>query len=264
MLLKCDAAQLEWRVKVFLAQDKVGMKEIANGEDLHTDNQKFFGLPSRLIAKIFIYRMIFADAFGERGFNGPAYAYAHDSDFQATSKSVKYWEAVVEKFFEKYPGIHQHSLKSIQDAVNQGYLTVPSGRYFPFAPRLRRGVLSWPNSDILNYPVQGFSAELVQVARLTLAEKIKEIQQLWQCLLINTVHDDVEADVDNDPEAVYNTSIAMEDSFRGIPKAFEEMYGSSINVPMDGEVKYGMTLDEASMHKFNRSTFFEDWKKHYG
>ena len=85
LLLKCDASQLEWRVKVFLAQDKVAMQEIEENLDLHTDNQKVFGLPSRLIAKIFIYRMIFADAFGPNGYDGPAYAYANDNEFSQTS-----------------------------------------------------------------------------------------------------------------------------------------------------------------------------------
>ena len=79
-----------------MAQDEVGIKEIVANEDLHTDNQKFFGLPSRLIAKIYIYRQIFADSFGDQGYRGPAYAYANDPDFMSVSKSVKYWEAVTD------------------------------------------------------------------------------------------------------------------------------------------------------------------------
>lgn len=261
MLLKVDAKTLEWRVKVFLAQDKVAMKEIGEDLDFHTDNQSYFRLPSRQIAKTFVYRMIFADAFGEKGFNGPAYAYANDAEFQGTSKSVKFWEEVVSRFFDKYKGIHQHSIESIREAVDTGRLTVPSGRWFPFQPRLKRGVLDWPRSEILNYPVQGFSADLVQVARILIQERLPKTPRI---LLINTVHDDVELDVDNDPELVYNVCMLLEQAFKDIPDGFERMYGSKINVPMGGEVKYGMTLDEDSMHKFNKDTFAGEWVKHYG
>lgn len=262
MLLKSDAKNLEWRVKIFLAQDKVGLAEINDPKiDVHTDNQKQFGLPDRQIAKTFVYRMIFADAFGDNGFAGPAYAYANDAEFQGTSKSVKYWEPVVGRFFEKYKGIHDDSIRSIRQAVDTGFLTVPSGRFYPFQPRLRRGVLDWPRTEILNYPVQGFSADLMQIARLLVYERIPQNSRV---LLVNTVHDDIEVDVDNDPNLVYNVCIILEEAFKDIPKGFKERYGSEVNVPMEGEVKFGMTLDEDSMHKFNRKTFFADWKKYYG
>lgn len=265
MLLKADAAQLEWRVKVFLAQDKVGVDEINDpSRDIHSENQEFFKLPSRLIAKTFIYRMIFADAFGEQGFRGPAYAYANDAEFRQTSVSPKYWEKVIERFFEKYQGIHDHSIQSIRHAVERGYLDVPSGARYPFAPRMVRGAMDWPRSEILNYPVQGFSAQLMQVARLEIMEKWPTLEQFGEALLINTVHDDVETDVDNKAELIYNTSILLEDCFAAMPLGFEKRYGSKINVPMAGEVKYGLSLDETSMHKFKRDSFYKDLENHYG
>lgn len=263
MLLKCDAAQLEWRVKVLLAQDKIGMEEIASGGDLHTDNQTKFNLPSRFFAKIFIYRMIFADAFGDKGFAGPAYAYANDADFQQASNSPKYWEKVVEAFFNKYKGVHEHSIGLIREATTTGRIVVPSGRYFPFAPEPKRnGDLDWPRTKILNYPVQGFSADLMQVARLLIWERIQRVTafQEGRVLLINTVHDDVEVDVDNDPDLVYHISILLEEAFRDIPVGFKRLYGSEINVPMAGEVKFGINLNEDSMVKFKKDSFQQDYK----
>lgn len=56
MLLQCDASQLEWRVALALSEDWVGINEILGGEDTHAKNQAAFGLPSRLIAKIFLFR----------------------------------------------------------------------------------------------------------------------------------------------------------------------------------------------------------------
>lgn len=57
MLVKVDAKALEWRVAVELSGDKVGLQEILDGVDNHADNQKRFGLPSRLIAKTYLFRL---------------------------------------------------------------------------------------------------------------------------------------------------------------------------------------------------------------
>lgn len=47
---------LEWVVGTFLSKDKVAFEEIWNKVDQHSLNQKAFGLPSRLIAKKFVFR----------------------------------------------------------------------------------------------------------------------------------------------------------------------------------------------------------------
>ena len=265
MLIKCDAAQLEWRVKTYLAQDRVAIKEIVDEIDLHTDNQKKFGLPSRLISKVFVYRMIFADAFGPNGYSGPAYAYANDNDFMQTSKSKKFWESVIEKFFDKYPEIREHGLSLIRTATSEGRITNVSGRFYNFVPYQKwDGSTDWPRTNMLNYPVQGLAADFMQCARLEIGKKYWEE---WKpkygdrVLLVNTVHDDVEADVDNDPEIVYNTCIELIKSFRNIPLAFKKRYGVAVNVPMDGECKFGLTLAEKTMTKFNVKTFEEDFNK---
>jgi hypothetical protein len=106
MLLKVDAAQLEWRVKVFLAQDKVGMQEIelmeAGKFDIHTDNQhRLLGLgdheKGRVFAKNFIYQMIFQDVFGDKGMNAAGYGFAAKADFMhvfpgSQKERVKRWD----------------------------------------------------------------------------------------------------------------------------------------------------------------------------
>lgn len=51
----------EWRVALFLSQDKVGIAELLTGIDLHTDNQNRFklgeGKEGRLVAKTFLFRL---------------------------------------------------------------------------------------------------------------------------------------------------------------------------------------------------------------
>ena len=57
MLVNVDAKYLDWLAATYLSQDSVAIEEIWSGFDLHTDNQKAFGLPSRLIAKVFLFRI---------------------------------------------------------------------------------------------------------------------------------------------------------------------------------------------------------------
>lgn len=257
MLLKADAAQLEWRTKIILAQDPVAVREILNNEDLHSDNQKFFRLPTRTIAKNFLYRMIFIDVFGPKGLDAAGYAYANDPDFNHVSAKINYWSGVAGRFFEKYPTIYAHSRECVRLGVETGQLTTPSGRFFPFKQYInKRGEPDWPRANMLNYPVQSLAADF-----MTLARKVawRNIERTPQVLFMSTVHDDIEMDVDNDPVLCYNISMELEKCFTLLPSEFEQAYGTSINVPLAGEVKLGWTLFEEDMVKFNSKDFEKTW-----
>lgn len=266
MLIKADAAQLEWRVKVFLAQDPLAVKEIEDlewkpkSEDLHSDNKNAFRLPNRTVAKNFLYRMIFIDAFGPRGFSTPAYAYANDPDFMHVSSSTKFWEGVVERFFVKYPGIYNHGVNSIRSVTETGLIVSPSGRFYEFKQYKRpNGEWDWPRTNILNYPVQGLAADFMVIARRLawVLIRSKEWFDPERILFMSTVHDDIELDVDNDPFLVYNISIELEKCFTGIAQEFEKQFGVVVNVPQAGEVKFGLTLNEKDMVTFNSKEDFE-------
>ena len=61
-IVNADAKSLEWISYLFLSQDKVGIQEWLDFcadpklNDIHTKNQNDLNLPSRLIAKIFLFR----------------------------------------------------------------------------------------------------------------------------------------------------------------------------------------------------------------
>lgn len=266
MIIKADAAQIEWRTKVYLAQDRLAMQEIEDGLDFHTDNVNKFGLKERGVAKIFAYRMIFADAFGPRGYGGPAYAYANDALFIPVSSSTKFWERAVGAFFEKYSGVREHSVGLIKMACEIGRIETPSGRFYNFSPMTKwNGETDWPRTKILNYPIQGLAADFMMCARLDFWPIYQDLKRKWgdKVLLISTVHDDVELDVfDKDPELLYTIGKELENSFRNIPSAFKRRFGVTVNVPMAGEVKMGKSLNEKQMFKFNKNTFEEDLKKY--
>ena len=127
MLIKVDAKalQLEWRVAVELSGDKVGLQEILDGVDNHADNQKRFGLPSRLVAKTYLFRLIYG---------GSAYSYANDPNFSVVSKSEKFWQGVIDETYSKYRGLAEWHKQLVQQVAKQGYIRTPFGREYHYKP----------------------------------------------------------------------------------------------------------------------------------
>ena len=88
MILNADAKALEWVCATYLSQDATAIQEIKNEIDQHSDNQKRFALPSRLIAKTFVFRLIYG---------GSAYSYAMDNNFKDIGNE-DYWQKVIDQF----------------------------------------------------------------------------------------------------------------------------------------------------------------------
>ena len=187
MLVSCDASQLEWRTALELSQDPVGIAEIIEGQDTHSLNQKAFNLPSRLIAKIYLFRTIF---------RGSGYAFANDPEFMHVSDSPKFWDGIGEKFYGKYnvlDGWH----KGLADQVVRGQpLTGPTGREWQISMgRDYRGELKIPWTVLTNYPVQGTGADVMMIVRISFARRLKTLG--IPALLISTVHDSIIVDCES-------------------------------------------------------------------
>lgn len=227
MLINADAKALEWYAAVYLSQDKIGMEELIDGTvDQHSDNQKRIGLPSRLLSKIFLFRLIFG---------GTAPAYANDPDFRVVGWSSSKWQDAIDTFYEKYGGLEKWHTQLMQQAMLNGSLIMPTGRIYSFEPYLKRGELTWPRTQILNYPVQGLGADLMSLARTLLWNSMRPVQ--LESKLISTVHDSILIDapdneVDIVVELLYNT-------WKDIPKEFEKRFNVPFNLPMRVEVQVG-------------------------
>lgn len=142
MILSCDASQLEWRTVLELSKDPVGIQEVLNKEDTHSKNQEAFNLPSRLIAKIYLFRTIYN--------RGKGYAFTVDPDFMHVSTSVEYWDDIGRKFYTKYKGIDQKHIDWQQEALLTGQITSPVGLFWP----IPYNPVKIPWTIICNYPVK--------------------------------------------------------------------------------------------------------------
>lgn len=227
MLLQADAKALEWVCASYLSQDKTAYEEIWNNIDQHTDNQNRFGLPSRLIAKTFVFRLIYG---------GSAYSYANDPNFTNVSKSESFWQEVIDAFYQKYSGLAKWHKDVVASVMRDRELVMPTGRVYKYEPEIKYGKVKWPRTKILNYPVQGLGADLMAIARVSLSNRLKDKDGIK---LINTVHDSIILDFDS--KIWDNNSIVslVDKCFTDIPANFEKLFGVNFNLPMRVECQVG-------------------------
>ncbi|MHB8602216.1 MAG: DNA polymerase [Nitrosotalea sp.] len=228
MLINLDAKALEWICAVYLCQDPIAIKELKNNEDIHTNNQDAFTLPSRLIAKTFIFRMIFG---------GSAWSYANDPEFSGISDNPKYWQKVIDKTYDKYKGLAKWHTKIQQEVSLTGRLEMPTGRVYSYQRRLGwNGDMQWPVTTILNYPVQGLGADLLTIIRISLHKRMRKAN--LNGLFVCTVHDSIL--IDCKKEEVNETCDLIFKVFDDLPKNFEKIYGVPFNLRLGVEIQVGM------------------------
>lgn len=246
MLVAVDASQLEWRTILELSRDETGIREVLEGQDTHSLNEKAFELPSRLIAKIYLFRTIF---------RGSGWSFANDPAFMHVSKDPGYWDAIGEKFFAKYAGIdRQHKVWA--DSVTRGEdLMGPSGRSWSIPLRRRdAGDLVIPWTTLTNYPVQGTGADVMMLARISFARRLAASK--IPALLVSTVHDSIV--VDAEKRYVEQIAQLFYSVFDDLIKNIDRCWKYEWVVPLDCEVKYGM--NNKDMHKVSRKELDEGFK----
>jgi DNA polymerase-1 len=218
---------LEWVGAVYLSQDKVAIEELVNNEDVHSNNQGRFKLPTRLTAKTYLFRLIYG---------GTAYSYSVDPNFADVSTSERFWQRVIDATYEKYTGLRDWHSGLIDTVVRTGKLVMPTGREYNYkATTNRRGEKVWPRTTIYNYPVQGLGADIMAIIRVDLLKQI-ELSGL-EILPLVTVHDSVvldtpKANVDKAVEMCFNV-------FREFPNRWKALFGCDFNVPLRTEVQIG-------------------------
>lgn len=171
-----DSSQVEFRVAVDMGHDLVGYEEVTNGVDIHSFTAKVLteaGEPtSRQDAKAKTFRPLYGGGSGS-----PAL-----QDYCVYFKN-------------KYEGISamQHGW-ALKCAAAKEYST-PYGMTFYFPAEVRRnGSISY-QTNIYNYPIQGFATgEIIPIALVYFWHKTRELR----CTIFVTIHDSIDARVHKD------------------------------------------------------------------
>lgn len=221
MLISADVKGLEVVTAAWLSNDLTLRKEIVDGVNIHSVNQETFKFPDRLTAKRFKFKMIYG---------GTAPGFANDPDLKVAGLNKKQWEKVIDEYYAKYTGIANWHKKIIDEVLFSGFLEIPSGRVFDYRDLLKEK--DWYYlPKIKNYPVQGFGADIVKIARISLFRR-------WQPeygKLVNTIHDSIVLDIPS--EMLYNISMLVKNVFEDLPKNLSNMYKINWDLPLEVEIK---------------------------
>ena len=217
------------------SRDPIGIKELVDGLDIHTANQKAFELPSRLIAKIFLFRTIY---------RGSGWSFAHDPAFSHVSTSADFWDDMNAKFYKKYAGLDKLHQQWGAQVLKQGWIEGYTGRRWKFDLKEKKDwktgqiikVLPW--TDLTNYPIQGTGNDLMAIARVSLFNRLTKFK--IPAILVSTVHDSIVTDTP-DPDAVAEL---MYEVFNDIPSNVKKLFDYEPAVPYPCEVKMGLNLKE--------------------
>lgn len=211
----------------------MGIAEVLGGEDTHSKNQEAFKLPSRLIAKVFLFRCIY---------RGSGWSYANDPDFMHVSTSAAFWDDMNEKFYDKYKGIDLCHKKWAQEVMAGKPIVGPLGRQWQCNNRDKFGNTFVPWTTLTNYPVQGSGADIMMLARISAFNRIKKLNLPGK--FVSTVHDSIVYDC---PEEVCKeVAEIFHAAFANIPTTIAKLYGYTWYVPMTAECKIGKNMLEMS------------------
>ena len=158
------------------------------------------------------------------------------------STSERFWQNVIDEYYNKYQGIRQWHNRLIETAMQDRQLEIPSGRIFPIEPDYSKRE-PWPLTVIKNYPVQGFGADLVMLARLQASKLLREyiaaagVIPSMTPVLISTIHDSIVADCPENQVEIVGKLLnqAVED----VPKLCKQVFKHNFSLPLTAEVQYG-------------------------
>jgi DNA polymerase-1 len=192
-LLSLDYSQIELRIVAHLAQDKKMMEVFKNNQDIHSKTaMEIFGVSSdqltkdmRRDAKTINFGILYGvSSFGLSSRVG-----------EMTMGDAKQY---IKKYFEAYPQVEQY-IEQIKLQVNQeGFVRNELGRMRKF-PEIKSGqffIRAAAERAAVNFPIQSLAADVIKVAMINIASKIKD--QGSNIKLLLQVHDELVFEVKED------------------------------------------------------------------
>ncbi|HEU4438566.1 MAG TPA: DNA polymerase I, partial [Methylomirabilota bacterium] len=220
--LAADYSQIELRILAHVSGEESLVEAFRRGEDIHARTaSEVFGTAldavtpeQRDIAKTTNFSVIYGvTAFGlSRGLD----------------ISTKQAQEFLDRFFARHPKVKAYLARTVAEARERGYVTTLLGRR-RYLPELRSGnpnLRGFGERMATNAPIQGTAADLVKIAMVRMAERLRT-EDLRSRMLLQ-VHD----------ELLFEVPSAEVDRLRAL--AVEVMESAlPLDVPLKVDVKVG-------------------------
>lgn len=188
-LVDSDYSQIELRILAYIANDEKMLHAFKEGFDIHRKTaSEVFNIPfdevdseHRSRAKAVNFGIVYGIS-----------DYSLSQDLKISRKEAKEY---IDKYFEKFSGVHKYMSDVVEKAKEDGYVKTLFNR--------RRNIPELQNSNFnirafgervaLNMPIQGTSADIIKIAIVKIFNKFRD-----DCLdahIIVTVHDEIVVEV---------------------------------------------------------------------
>lgn len=97
----------------------------------------------------------------------------------------------IDTYFEKYPGVKQYMEEIVRDAKDKGYVETlyHRRRYLSDINSRNFNLRSFAERTAINTPIQGSAADILKIAMIEMARRLKE--EKLQATMLLQVHDEL-------------------------------------------------------------------------
>ena len=227
-IMDADYSQIELRVLSHISKDEVMQSAFNNGIDVHkVTASQVFDVPLDEVTK--------AMRSKAKAVNfGIVYGISEFGLAKNIGTSWREAKDYMEKYLEKYSGIHSFMTDIVKEAKEKGYVTTLYGRrrYIPELKNKNKNMVQFGERVAMNTPIQGTAADIIKIAMNRLYKALKEND--LKSKLVMQVHD--ELIVETYEEEIEIVEKLMRESMENVIK---------LDIPLDIDLNIGQSWYDA-------------------
>ena len=189
IFFSADYSQIELRIMAHLSGDSQMIDAFVNGEDIHTTTAaKIYKLDPQSVSR----EMRSAAKTANFGIIYGISAFGLSQRMRISRGEAR---ALIDGYFETYPGVREYMDSSIRMAREKGYVETMFGRrrYLPDILSRNSVVRGNAERNAINSPIQGSAADVIKIAMIRIQEAMD--RDGLQSSMILQVHDELNFDV---------------------------------------------------------------------
>ncbi len=229
MIYSSDYSQIELRVLAHISDDTHLKEAFIEGQDIHSSTaMRVFGISTPEEVTANMRRQAKAVNFGiVYGISD----YGLSQNLGITRKEAQQY---IDTYFDKYPGVKTYMEDVVREAKDKGYVETLYNRrrYLPDINSRNFNIRNFAERTAINTPIQGSAADILKIAMIDLAKRLKEENMAATMLL--QVHD----------ELVFEVPAEELERLDALVKEVMEQ-AVSLHVPLLTDSNWGKTWYEA-------------------
>ena len=228
VFLACDYSQIELRLLAHLSGDEHLVAAFNSGADFHAATAaRVFGVGLDEVTPQLRSRakaVNFGIVYGQQAFG------------LASSLKIGRKEAqeMIDRYFDAYPGVRAYLDESVRRAHDCGYAVTMYGRkrHIREFQQHNKQLIAFGERTAMNHPMQGSAADIIKVAMVRVAARLRE--EGLRSRLVLQIHDELDLEVPRDE--IEAASTLVRETMEGV---------AELKVPLIAEVSFGSNWAEA-------------------